>query len=83
MVAVCDVDDLHTAEFNRSFDGKLAMYRDYREMLEKEKPDLVAIGPRNTVRHKEYILACAAAGAHGYLEKPVAVDCAESGNAQP
>ena len=58
--------------------GATTLYADYREMLEKEKPDLVAIGPRYTVRHKEYILACAAAGAHGYLEKPVAVDCAEA-----
>ena len=44
MVAVCDVDDLHTQEFNEAFGGKLNMYRDYREMLEKEKPEVVTIG---------------------------------------
>jgi len=32
-------------------------YADYREMLEKEEPDLVAIGPRWPVNHKEYLLA--------------------------
>jgi predicted dehydrogenase len=53
-------------------------YADYREMLEKEKPDLVTIGPRWTVRHREYLLAAAAYGAHGFIEKPVAVDVAEA-----
>lgn len=52
-------------------------YADYREMLEKEKPDIVAVGPRWTVNHKEYVEACAAAGAHGFLEKPLCVDLAE------
>src|SRR5690606_17562500 len=53
-------------------------YADYREMLAVEKPDLVAIGPRWTTRHKEYVLACAEAGAHGFLEKPIAVDLEEA-----
>lgn len=53
-------------------------YADYREMLEKEKPDLVAVGPRWTVNHKEYIDACVAAGAHGFLEKPLCVDMTEA-----
>ncbi len=52
-------------------------YADYREMLDKEKPALVSVGPRCTHRHKEYVLACAAHGAHGFLEKPVATDLAE------
>lgn len=53
-------------------------YADYREMLEKEQPDLVAVGPRTTVNHKDYVLACAEAGAHGYLEKPLCVDLSEA-----
>jgi predicted dehydrogenase len=53
-------------------------YADYREMLATEKPDLVTIGPRWTVNHKEYLLACAEAGAHGIVEKPLAVDLAEA-----
>lgn len=44
MIAVCDIDDLHTKEFNEEFDGKLATYRDYRELLEKEQPQVVTIG---------------------------------------
>lgn len=54
------------------------MYADYREMLEKERPDIVAIGPRWTINHKDYVLACAEAGAHGFLEKPVASDLEEA-----
>ncbi len=54
------------------------LYADYREMLEKEKPSLVAIGPRWTVHHREYLLACVAAGAHGILEKPLSQDLVEA-----
>lgn len=53
-------------------------YADYREMLAQEKPELVVIGPRWTVNHKEYLLACAEAGAHGIIEKPLSVDLAEA-----
>jgi len=51
-------------------------YADYREMLEKERPDLVAVGPRCTVNHREYLLACAEVGAHGFIEKPFCDDLA-------
>lgn len=54
--------------------GAERTYADYREMLEKEKPDIVAVGPRWTTNHQEYLLACAEIGAHGFLEKPIAVD---------
>ncbi len=52
--------------------GAARTYADYREMLTKEKPDLVVIAPRHTVRHREYLLAAATAGAHGLIEKPIA-----------
>lgn len=53
-------------------------YADYREMLAKEQPDLVAIGPRWTTLHKEYLLAAAEVGAHGIMEKPIATDLVEA-----
>jgi predicted dehydrogenase len=56
--------------------GAQKTYADYREMLAAEKPDLVAIGPRWTVNHREYLLACAEVGAHGILEKPLTPDLA-------
>lgn len=72
MVAVCDVDDLHTAEFNQEFGGKLNMYRDYRELLEKEKPDIVTIG---TPDHWHVPIAIAAlrSGCDVYCEKPLSL----------
>lgn len=70
MIAVCDVDDRHTAEFNKDFGGKLNTYRDYREMLAKEKPQVVTIG---TPDHWHVPIAIAAlrAGADVYCEKPL------------
>lgn len=56
----------------------LRLYADYREMLTKEKPDLVAIGPRWTINHREYLIACAEAGAHGIMEKPLTPDLAQA-----
>ncbi len=74
MVAVCDVDDLHTEEFAKEFDEKhglkLNKYRDYREMFEKEDLDCVTIG---TPDHWHVPIAIAAleAGLHVYCEKPL------------
>ncbi len=53
-------------------------YADYRDMLEKERPDLVTVAPRCTIHHKEYVLAAAACGAHGFIEKPLATELAEA-----
>ncbi|MBI2424739.1 MAG: Gfo/Idh/MocA family oxidoreductase [Candidatus Hydrogenedentes bacterium] len=58
--------------------GAERSYASYQEMLEKEKPDLVAIGPRWTINHKDYLTACVAAGAHGFMEKPLCTDLAEA-----
>src|ERR1044072_891818 len=44
MIAVCDVDAVHAGEFNAKFDNNLAMYADYRKMLEREQPHVVTIG---------------------------------------
>ena len=44
MIACCDVDDRHTGEFNEHFGGQLNLYRDYRDLFEKENPDVVTIG---------------------------------------
>ncbi len=70
MIAVCDVDDLHAEEFNQAFGGKLNKYRDYRDLLEQEKPDVVTIG---TPDHWHVPIAIAAlrSGADVYCEKPL------------
>jgi predicted dehydrogenase len=70
MVAVCDVDVIHCAEFNAKFDNKLAMYGDYRKLLEREQPHIVTIG---TPDHWHVPIAVAAlrAGCDVYCEKPL------------
>ncbi len=74
-VAVADPVESGRAKIAKEV-GAERTYADYREMLAKERPDLVAIGPRCTVNHRDYFLACAEAGAHGFIEKPFCDDLA-------
>lgn len=78
-VALADPDEKGRAKYVK-ITGVERSYADYREMLEKERPDLVAVGPRCTINHQEYLLACAKVGAHGFIEKPFCDDLA-SGDA--
>lgn len=68
-VALADPDEAGRAQRAKAV-GAERTYADYREMLEKERPDLVAIGPRWTINHYDYLLACTEIGAHGFIEKP-------------
>lgn len=77
VVALADPDDAGRAKAAAQAAAR-RQYADWREMLEKEKPDLVAVGPRWTTNHREYVLAAAEIGAHGLLEKPVAADLSEA-----
>ena len=76
MIACCDVDDLHSAEFNVNFDNQLNLYRDYRELFDKETPDIVTIG---TPDHWHVPIATAAlhAGCDVYCEKPLTLTIQE------
>lgn len=47
-----------------------AAYADYREMLAKERPDIVGIGPRWVDQHRDLAVAAAEHGCHIYMEKP-------------
>lgn len=47
-------------------------YADYREMLDKERLQIVAIGPRWIDQHREMAVAAAEHGCHIYMEKPFA-----------
>jgi predicted dehydrogenase len=74
-VALADPDEAGRAKHAKVV-GVERTYADYREMLQKERPDLVAVGPRCTVNHRDYMLACAEVGAHGFIEKPFCDDLA-------
>jgi predicted dehydrogenase len=69
VVAVADENDEGRAKA-AARTGARAIYGDYREMIEKEKPQIVGIGPRWIDRHLEFALACAERGIHVYMEKP-------------
>ncbi|MDZ4686893.1 MAG: Gfo/Idh/MocA family oxidoreductase [Planctomycetaceae bacterium] len=45
-------------------------YADYREMLDKERPEIVGIGPRWVDCHHELSVAAAEFGCHVFMEKP-------------
>jgi predicted dehydrogenase len=47
-------------------------YADYREMLDRETPQFVAVAPRWIDGHRAMIVACAERGANVFCEKPLA-----------
>ena len=53
-------------------------YADYRELLEKERPNLLSIAMRQSDRHYAIALAALQAGAHVYCEKPFVTAPVES-----
>lgn len=70
IVAVADDDAEGLSRAKERLDASNA-YRDYREMLAKEKPDLVAVCPRWLDQHQDMVLAAVEAKALGiYMEKP-------------
>src|SRR6185503_9169010 len=50
--------------------GAPQSYADYREMLKRERPQLVSVAMRHGDLHHDIILECLRSGAHVYSEKP-------------
>lgn len=50
--------------------GGARAYADWRQLLERERPQLVSLAMRHADQHAEVALACLRAGAHLYVEKP-------------
>lgn len=77
VVALADEDATgRAAAGKRSGAGRL--YANYREMLTKEKLDLVGIGPRWVTDHRAMVVAAAEAGCHIFIEKPLAATLADA-----
>ncbi|MEH7239552.1 Gfo/Idh/MocA family protein [Bacillus sp. JJ1562] len=74
IVALCDVLPENMEDKMNKFDlpKSTALYTDYKEMLEKEKPELVAICTESG-KHAEMALDCIEAGANLIIEKPIAL----------
>src|SRR3954470_15768475 len=77
VVAVADDDAASLAATGKRL-GVDKLYADYREMLSREKPDIVAIGPRWVTDRVAMVTAGARAGCHIFLEKPFAATVAEA-----
>jgi len=77
IVALCDVDDVRAKESFENY-PKAKRYRDFREMLEKQKDiDAVMVStPDNT--HAVAAMACMQLGKHVYVEKPLTHDVYEA-----
>ena len=71
VAAVADDDPAGLAATGKRL-GITRLYADYREMLAKEKPDIVGIGPRWISDRVAMVSAAAGAGCHIFLEKPLA-----------
>ncbi len=75
IVALCDVDraqlDPALAATAEKTGKKPAAYNDHRELLEKEKPDIVIIATPDHW-HPLQTIDSVKAGAHVYVEKPIA-----------
>ncbi|HWE36267.1 MAG TPA: Gfo/Idh/MocA family oxidoreductase [Isosphaeraceae bacterium] len=74
LVAMCDVDD-HQLETSKAEVAKVSRaepknYKDFRELLDKEKPEIVIVA---TPDHWHPLIAIAAmkSGANVYVEKPI------------
>ena len=70
IVAVADEDAKGRAKTAKKL-GIEKTYADYREMLEKERPQIVSVAPRWLDCHRDMAVACAEVGAHVFLEKPM------------
>ncbi|MBY0398493.1 MAG: Gfo/Idh/MocA family oxidoreductase, partial [Thermoleophilia bacterium] len=77
LVAVADDDPKGLAAAAKRL-GVDRAYADYREMLDKEKPQFVAVAPRWVDQHRAMIVACAERGIHVFSEKPMAPDLADA-----
>lgn len=53
-------------------------YADYRQMLDKERPDIVAIAPRWIDQHRDMCIAAIERGCHIFMEKPFCRDLTEA-----
>jgi predicted dehydrogenase len=77
IVAVADENEQGRTAAQKRLGAKNA-YADFREMLKKERPQIVSVADRHLDQHRDMVVACAEAGASIFLEKPMCRDLAEA-----
>ncbi len=77
-VGLCDIDKWMLYDKVAKFNLKdIPQYVNYREMLDKEKPELVAIATESG-KHAQIALDCIEAGCNLIIEKPIALSIADA-----
>ena len=79
IVGLCDLDPKNIRDKMLKFklDANIPQYTDYKEMLAKEKPELVAIATESG-KHAAIALDCIEAGCNLIIEKPIALSLADA-----
>ncbi len=77
VAAVADEDEQGRRDAAKRLNVQNA-YADYREMIERERPDIVAVAPRWLDCHRDMVLAAVEHGCHIYLEKPMSQTLAQA-----
>ncbi len=74
IVGICDLDveNMKDKELKFELDDTVHQYTDYIEMLQKEKPELVAIATESG-KHAQVALNCMDYGCNLIIEKPIAL----------
>ena len=76
LVAIAEIDEQKLEEAGKT-NGVDRLYTDYRELLERERPDLVSVCT-TAPPHRDITVGCAEAGVHVLCEKPMATNLAEA-----
>lgn len=77
-VAMCDIDEHMMKDKSLKFNlTSVHQYIDYHELLEKEKPELVAVATESG-KHASIALDCIDAGCNLIIEKPIALSIADA-----
>ena len=79
IVAICDLvaANMRDKKLKFDLDDSVKQYTDYHEMLEKEKPTLVAIATESG-KHAQIALNCLDYGCNLIIEKPIALSIADA-----
>lgn len=78
IVGICDIDPwmMHDKTVKFDLDG-VNQYEDYKEMLDKENPELVAIATESG-KHASIALDCIDRGCNIIIEKPIALSLSDA-----
>ncbi len=74
IVAICDIveDNMVDKKLKFELGDSVHLYTDYSEMIEKEKPELVAVATESG-KHARIAIDCINAGCNVIIEKPIAL----------